>query len=78
MKNPFTPEQIRRYLLLYAAVIVFMVLFYFVNTALNPAKLHEKKTFETAPPMKKEETRSQPEKKSAEEKPTIRLLDAAY
>jgi glycerol uptake facilitator-like aquaporin len=77
MKNPFTPRQIRRYLLLYAAVVLFMALFYFANTAMNPARQHEKKTFETTVPAK-EKKEARPEEKSVKERPAIRLLDEAY
>ena len=46
MIQPFSPEHLKRYLLLYVAVIVIMVLFYLLNTIFNPATVHPTKSFE--------------------------------
>ncbi len=47
MIQPFKPEHIRRYLLLYGGIVVLMILFYAVNTVVNPAQVHERKVFNT-------------------------------
>ena len=47
MIQPFKPEHIRRYLLLYAGIVVLMILFYLINTFLNPPTTHERKIFNT-------------------------------
>ena len=46
MIQPFSPEHIKRYLLLYIAVIIIMVLFYLLNTLFNPVTIHPTKSFE--------------------------------
>ena len=72
MNNPFTRDQIKNYLLFYAAVIAVIVLFYLLNTFLNPTTVHDNKVFDTN--ITVEETiQEQPKEEN-----TIRLLDKAY
>ncbi len=47
MKQPFELKYIKRYLLLYVAVIITVVLFYVVNSHHNPVEVMEKKRFST-------------------------------
>ena len=46
MKQPFSPKHIKYYVLFYAAVIVVMIAFYFINSSVNPARAHETKHFD--------------------------------
>ena len=52
MRNPFSKEQLRNYMLLYGAIVVIMVLFYLLNTRLNEQTVHEKKVFNSKAPSK--------------------------
>ncbi len=47
MKQPFELKYIKRYLLMYAGVVVVAVLFYFINRANNPVEIMEPKKFST-------------------------------
>ncbi len=47
MKQPFELKYIKRYLLMYAGVVIVAVLFYFINSTNNPVKVIEKKQFDT-------------------------------
>jgi len=47
MKQPFELKYIKRYLLMYAGVVVVAVLFYFINSTNNPVEVMEKKVFST-------------------------------
>ncbi len=79
MQNPFSREQINNYILFYVGIIAIIILFYILNTFLNPIEVHEKKVFDSniteGYVIEKTIEESPPEK---EEKNTIRLLDKAY
>lgn len=80
-KNPFSKEQIKNYLLLYAAIVVIMILFYFLNTLLSEQKQHEKRLFDTNVSSTIEEAagiaKEVPETNSSE-KNRFRLLEKGY
>jgi len=79
MQNPFSREQINNYVLFYVGIITIMVLFYILNTYLNPIQVHEQKVFDnntTVIPVTEEAPAEK--KPEIEEKNTIRLLDKAY
>ena len=76
MQNPFTSNQIRNYLLLYAAVIVIMAIFYLLNSNFNQIAVHDKKVFkDQAEKLSKKESAG-PEKDTGGS--SIHLLEKAY
>ncbi|OQX59727.1 MAG: hypothetical protein B5M52_02435 [Helicobacteraceae bacterium 4484_230] len=78
MQNPFTSNQIKNYLLLYAAVVVIMVIFYLLNTSFNNIATHERKVFdERAVNLNKKADVEDAQKKDAN-RSSIRLLKKAY
>lgn len=78
--NPFNTQQIKNYLLLYAAVLVIMILFYFLNASLNSVEVKEKRVFETNTSSVR--TESMRDLKGSEDENSsikrIRLLDKAF
>ncbi len=75
MKQPFEIKHIRRYLLMYAGIVIVMALFYIVNSANNPIESVEKKVFSTT------QSNQQDQLKISETpsiNPAFRLLDKSY
>ncbi len=79
MQNPFSRDQIKNYLFFYAGIIAIIILFYILNTYLNPIQVHEQKVFDSNTTMiPVTEEAPEENKPEIEEKNTIRLLDKAY
>ena len=77
MQNPFSREQINNYVLFYVGIITIMVLFYILNTYLNPIQVHEQKVFDTNV-TNKPVIEIMIEEEPVEEKSTIHLMKKAY
>jgi len=79
MQNPFNREQINNYVLFYVGIIAIMVLFYILNTYLNPIQVHEQKVFDANVTDKPAIDKIiEVDIVEVEEKNKIRLLDKAY
>ena len=76
MQNPFTSNQIRNYLLLYAAVIVIMAIFYLLNSNFNQIAVHDKKVFKDYAEKSSEKENAGLEKDAGGS--SIHLLEKAY
>ncbi len=75
MKQPFEPKHIRRYLMLYGAVVVMMILFYLLTKALHTPQEHPPKQFENNTSDVMETLNKDQEKTEAS---AIRLLPEGY
>ena len=79
MLNPFSQKQIRNYLLFYTVIITIVVLFYVLNTSINPTQTQEKKHFNTRATASSTAEKQEEETHSGrEEKSKILLLDRRY
>ncbi len=48
MAKTFSKKQIQRYILMYTAVVIILIGFFFINNSLNENRIHEKKSFSAA------------------------------
>ena len=78
--NPFESGHIKNYILLYAAIVVIMVLFFFASDLWIEPKEIEKKVFETNSTTVKETEKTVSELNEEEEKftPKFQLLEEGY
>ena len=78
MENPFAPKQIRNYLLLYIAVVVFMVIFYLLNTSFNQVATCDRKIFDEQIVESDKKIDVRHDQKKNPKGSSIRLLKEAY
>lgn len=80
MENPFSKEQIKNYLLLYGAIVLIMILFYWLSTLLHEPKTYEKKIFDNNISVTEGQVSSPAEDAHQNETETthFKLLDRSY
>lgn len=86
MQNPFESGHIKNYILLYAAVVLIMILFFIASTLFHDVQEVEKKTFNTESKNvlrsdnKEADTQSSPKavKENESRESRFKLLDKAY
>ncbi len=74
MKQPFEMKYIKRYLLLYAGVVVAVVLFYVINSMNNPVEMMEKKLFSTQQVERSHDNEVETDRSAS----PFRLLESGY
>jgi len=76
IENPFESGHIKNYLLFYSSIVVIMILFFIAATLFHDVKVHEKKVFNTTPPVQTDtvEMHTQQHTKEKQASP-FKLLD---
>ncbi len=77
MIQPFKPTHIKRYLLLYFAITLVVILFFVINHFYNPITQHQAKVFEKEEVIKQSSTFDKNQEEH-EKKREFKLLNKAY